>query len=311
VRILVTGCAGFIGYHFCERCIADGHDVVGMDNLSSGQQNNVDDLERHERLKFVRQDISESFDVDGPLDLIFNFACPASPVDFATMPLEILAVCSQGVLNLLELARRKDAVFVQASTSEVYGNPREHPQRETYWGHVNPIGPRSCYDEGKRFAEALTVAYREQYGVKARIVRIFNTYGPRMRVDDGRALPTFIDQALRGAPITIHGDGSQTRSFCFVSDLVEGIWRLSQSGVTDPVNIGNRDEITIRQLAEEIIEIVGSGSTLEFVERPGDDPQVRQPDIGRAVERLGWHPIVERRDGLALTVDWFRVQRAC
>ncbi|MCG3129025.1 MAG: dTDP-glucose 4,6-dehydratase [Phycisphaerae bacterium] len=314
MRVLIAGCAGFIGYHFTERCVDEGLEVVGVDNLATGQNANVEHLHRHEQFAFAQQSITQPLKSEGPLagrfDWVCNFACPASPVDFKSKRLDILEVCSRGTWNLLELARRQNARFLQTSTSEVYGDPKEHPQKETYWGHVNPIGPRSCYDEGKRFAEALTVAYRDELGVETRIVRIFNTYGPRMRSDDGRALPNFINQALDNQPITIHGDGKQTRSFCFVSDLVEGIIRLVRSDVRDPVNIGNPVEVTIGQIAREVVELAGSRSEIVFVERPTDDPQVRRPDITRAQTLLKWKPIVERRDGLALTIEWFRQARA-
>ncbi len=306
MRVLVAGCAGFIGYHLTRRYLNDGHAVVGVDNLASGSNRNVRDLEAEERFAFHSHDITQPLAIEGPFDLVCNLACPASPIDFDPLRLEILAVCSRGVWNLLDFARSQGARFLHTSTSEVYGNPLEHPQKESYWGNVNPIGPRSCYDEGKRFAEALVTAYGAKHGVAVRMVRIFNTYGPRMRLADGRALPTFIAQALAGKPITIHGDGSQTRSFCYVDDLIDGLVRLAASDVEGPVNIGNPDEVTIRQFAEEVIAIVGGSSTLELVPRPGDDPNVRRPDIARARRELDWQPQVARRDGLQKTVAWFR-----
>ena len=309
MRVLVTGCAGFIGYHLTARLLAEGHDVVGLDNLSSGSRRNVNDLSTHPRFRFNEHDITYPLPVEGPFDLICDLACPASPVDFGRLRLEILAVCSEGVRRLAELARQCDATLLHASTSEVYGDPQEHPQKETYWGHVNPIGPRSCYDEGKRFAEALLVAQRDCHGVRMRLARIFNTYGPRMRGDDGRALPNFINQALAGQPLTVHGDGTQTRSFCYVSDLVEGLLRLAGSDVTDPVNLGNPHEITMLEAAEEVIRLTDSRSTISFVPRPPDDPCVRCPDIGRARTLLSWQPLVQRQEGFPLTIEWFKSQR--
>jgi dTDP-glucose 4,6-dehydratase len=306
MRVLVTGCAGFIGYHLTERLLVEGHSVVGLDNFCSGSRQNVKDLAVHKGFRFVEHDITSPLAVEGPFELICNLACPASPADFGPRALEILAVCSVGVRQMLELARVCDAPMLQASTSEVYGDPEQHPQRESYWGHVNPIGPRSCYDEGKRFAEALSVAYRDHRGVKTRIARIFNTYGPRMRGDDGRMLPTFINQALSGNPITVHGDGSQTRSFCYVADLVEGLLRLARSEVAEPVNLGSPHEITIREAAEEVLRLTGSSSRITFVARPPDDPCVRRPDISRARESLAWTAMVGREEGFSRTIEWFR-----
>jgi dTDP-glucose 4,6-dehydratase len=306
VRLLVTGCAGFIGYHLCDRLLNDGHELIGVDDLSTGQELNARDLQARSRFRFIRHDITEPLALDGPVDRIFNLACPASPVDFNPRRLKILDVCSRGVWNLLDLARRHNARLLHTSTSEVYGDPKEHPQRETYWGHVNPIGDRSCYDEGKRFAEALIVNYRRNYEVQSRIARVFNTYGPRMRADDGRVLPNFITQALAGRPLTVHGAGTQTRSFCYVTDLVDGLVRLAESDTTEPVNLGNPAEITIAEFAEEIIRLTGSRSTLQFVERPKDDPNVRRPDITRARTLIGWEPGVDRKEGLSRTVAWFR-----
>jgi len=306
MRILITGCAGFIGYPLTQRLLTEGHEIVGLDSFISGSRANIAELQPHERFRFIEHDIARPLPVDGPFERIFDLACPASPVDFGPHRMEILAVCSQGVWNLLELARRCGARLLHASTSEVYGDPLEHPQRETYWGHVNPIGARSCYDEGKRFSEALLVAHRAQFGTDVRIPRIFNTYGPHMRRDDGRMLPTFIDQAFKNEPLTVHGDGSQTRSFCYVSDLVEGFLRLMESDVRDPVNLGNPVEITIRQAAEEVIRLTGSKSEIRCVERPADDPKVRRPDITRARTLLGWEPQVERTTGFARTIEWMK-----
>jgi nucleoside-diphosphate-sugar epimerase len=306
--LLVTGCAGFIGYHLCDRLLNDGHEVVGVDDLSTGQSINAGDLEKRQKFRFVKHDIVEPFGIEGPIDIIYNLACPASPADFDPRRLKILDVCSRGVWNLLNLAQELNARLLHSSTSEVYGDPKEHPQRETYWGHVNPIGDRSCYDEGKRFAEALIVNFRRNHGVQTRTVRIFNTYGPRMRADDGRVLPNFIMQAMAGKPLTVHGTGTQTRSFCYVTDLVDGLVRLANSDVQDPVNIGNPAEITILEFAQEIIRLTGSKSTVNFVDRPKDDPNLRCPDITRAKTLLGWTPQVDRKDGLARTVAWFQEQ---
>jgi dTDP-glucose 4,6-dehydratase len=306
MRAVVAGCAGFIGFHLCERLLADGHELVGVDDLSTGQAQNARDLKAMPRFRFVEHDIVKPLQIDGSVDTIFNLACPASPADFLPRRLKILDVCSRGVWNLLDLAREKNARLLHTSTSEVYGDPKEHPQRETYWGNVNPIGERACYDEGKRFAEALIVNHRRQFATKARVARIFNTYGPRMRSDDGRVLPNFITQAMAGKPLTVHGSGDQTRSFCYVSDMADGLIRLAASDVEDPVNIGNPQEITIREFAEEIISLCGSRSTLTFVERPQDDPNLRCPDITRAKTLLGWGPKVDRKEGLARTVAWFQ-----
>lgn len=309
MRVLVAGCAGFIGFHLTERLLKEGHEVVGVDNFISGGRENAADLGRIEHFNFLEHDITRPLRVEGPLDRIYDLACPASPVDFGPHRLEILAVCSRGVWNLLDTARETGARLLHASTSEVYGDPKEHPQRETYWGHVNPIGARSCYDEGKRFAEALLMAYHRQHGVEVRIPRIFNTYGPRMRADDGRALPTFIDQALKNEPITVHGDGRQTRSFCYVTDLVDGLMRLMESDVREPVNIGNPQEITVREAAEEVIRLIGSRSRIVETPRPADDPNVRRPDITRATTLLGWSPRVSREEGFRKTVAWFQARR--
>lgn len=311
MRIAVAGCAGFIGYHLCERLLREGATVVGLDDLSTGQQTNIADLTANfPKFKFIQHDVSRPINIDGPFDIVFDMACPASPADFQSKALHILAVCSQGVWNLLDLAQRNKARLLHASTSEVYGDPLEHPQREEYWGHVNSIGERACYDEGKRFAEALISSYRRTNGTETRLARIFNTYGPRMRNDDGRALPNFITQALKNEPITIHGDGSQTRSFCFVDDLVDGLIRLAKSDYAEPVNIGNPEEITILEFARELIVLTDSRSKIEFVGRPQDDPNRRKPDISRARRILGWEPRISRVEGLKRTVDWFRKKLA-
>jgi UDP-glucuronate decarboxylase len=302
----VTGCAGFIGYHLCNRLLDEGHEVVGVDDLSTGQLANVDDLKARPHFDFVQHNIVEPLSVAGTFAVVYNLACPASPVDFGPRRLAILNVCSRGVWNLLDFCRQRGARLLHASTSEVYGDPQEHPQRESYRGHVNPIGPRSCYDEGKRFAEALIYNYVGHYGGEVRVARIFNTYGPRMRLDDGRALPNFIAQALAGRPLTVHGDGGQTRSFCYVTDLVDGLVRLADSDVAEPVNLGNPAEVSILDFAREIIRLTGSHSEIAYVERPRDDPNQRCPDITLARERLGWEPATDRAEGLARTVAWCR-----
>jgi len=306
VRVLITGVAGFLGSHLADRFLRDGHEVVGLDNFLTGSPENIAHLTGHPGFSFLRHNISEFTYVAGPLDGVLHFASPASPVDYLELPIQTLKVGSLGTHNALGVALAKGARFLLASTSEVYGDPLVHPQPEHYWGNVNPIGPRGCYDEAKRFAEAMTMAYHRAQGVDTRIVRIFNTYGPRMRPNDGRVVSNFIMQALRGEPLTLYGDGSQTRSFCFVSDEVEGIYRLFQSGVTDPVNIGNPDEFTVRQLAELVLEMTGSTSAITSLPLPADDPKVRQPDITRARERLGWAPTIPLREGLRATIDYFR-----
>lgn len=308
MRMIVTGCAGFIGFHLCERLLADGHEVVGVDNLSSGSPRNRTDLERDPKFRFVEHDICRPLDIDGAVDRVFNLACPASPRDFRTRGLEILRACSTGVWNLLEYCTARSIRLLHTSTSEVYGDPLRHPQSESYWGNVNPVGPRSCYDEGKRFAEALITTHRRDHAVEVRIARIFNTYGPRMRTDDGRALPNFIAQALAGAPLTVHGDGAQTRSFCYVSDLVDGLVRLMESSEPDPVNLGNPEEVTILDFAREVVRLSGNRSEIRHVGRPADDPNVRRPDITRARTILGWEPRVAREDGLRRTVDALRAE---
>ncbi len=303
---MVTGGAGFIGSHLCERFLGDGAGVVCVDNLVTGRQDNVGHLRDEAGFEFVRADITGGIHVEGPVDAVLHFASPASPIDYLKLPIQTLKVGALGTHNALGLAKAKEARFLLASTSEVYGDPLVHPQPEDYWGNVNPIGPRGVYDEAKRFAEAMTMAYHRTHGIPTRIVRIFNTMGERMRPDDGRAVPTFITQALRGEPLTVHGDGSQTRSIGYVSDTVEGVVRLLGSDVTDPVNIGNPEEISVVDLARAIGRLAGTEPQLRFVERPVDDPTVRQPDIRRARELLGWEPEVSMEEGLKRTIEWFR-----
>ncbi len=304
-RALVTGAAGFIGSHLCEYLLAKGFSVVGMDNLVTGSLGNVEHLAGRD-FALVKHDVTHYIVIEGPLDYVFHFASPASPIDYLKLPIQTLKVGSLGTHNALGLAKAKQARFLIASTSEVYGDPLVHPQKEDYWGNVNPVGPRGVYDEAKRFAEAIAMAYHRYHGIETRIVRIFNTYGPRMRVHDGRAIPAFMSQALRGEDVTVFGDGSQTRSLCYVSDLVEGIFRLMMSEESDPVNIGNPAEMTIRQLAERIIALTGSKSRIVTRPLPVDDPKVRQPDITRARTLLGWEPKVPLDQGLAVTLDYFR-----
>jgi dTDP-glucose 4,6-dehydratase len=310
MRILVTGGAGFIGSHLCEFLVARGHEVVCMDNLLTGATDNIERLSADPRFSFVKHDVTGYLVVEGALDYVLHFASPASPHDYLEMPIQTLKVGALGTHRTLGLAKAKRAAFLLASTSEVYGDPLVHPQREDYWGNVNPIGPRGVYDEAKRFAEALTMAYHRFHGVDTRIARIFNTYGERMRLDDGRAIPAFITQALAGKPITVYGDGSQTRSFQYISDLVDGIWRLMQAPVTVPVNIGNPHEMTLLALAEKIRRLAGSPSEIVFEPLPEDDPKVRQPDIGRARALLGWEPRVDVDAGLGRTIAWFRTRLA-
>jgi dTDP-glucose 4,6-dehydratase len=305
MRVLVTGGAGFIGSHLCEFLVDRGAEVLCLDNLSTGATDNIEAL-RSERFRFIKHDVTTYIYVAGPIDYVLHLASPASPVDYQNLPIPTLKVGALGTHNALGLAKAKRARFFLASTSEVYGDPLVHPQREDYWGNVNPVGPRGVYDEAKRFAEAMTMAYHRYHGLDTRIVRIFNTFGPRMRRDDGRAIPNFIGQALRGEPITVYGDGSQTRSFMFVSDLVDGIWRLMQSGVHDPVNLGNPHEMTLLELAKRVIRLSGSASPIVFQPLPVDDPKVRQPDIGRARSLLGWEPGVDVDEGLRRTIEWFR-----
>jgi dTDP-glucose 4,6-dehydratase len=304
-RTLVAGGAGFLGSHLCDTLLNEGHEVICMDNLITGSMDNIAHIQS-DRFRFVEQDISLPFTVEGKLDFFMNLASPASPVDYYEHPIETLKVGSFGTYHGLELARQKGAVFFMASTSEVYGDPLEHPQKETYWGHVNPIGPRSVYDEPKRFSEALTMTYHRTHGVDTRIVRIFNTYGPRMAINDGRAIPNFLYQALQGEDITVYGDGSQTRSFCYVSDLIEGIVQLLNSGHSDPVNIGNPIEMSLLEMAEKILQVTGSRSKIVFKPLPEDDPKVRQPDISLARELLGWEPKVGLEEGLRNTLEYFR-----
>jgi dTDP-glucose 4,6-dehydratase len=306
VNVVVTGGAGFLGSHLCERLVREGRDVTCFDSLLTGSSSNLDELRRGPRFRFVERDVTKSLDMDGAVDWVLHFASPASPVDYLEHPISTLEVGSLGTLNALRLARAKGAGFMVASTSEVYGDPLEHPQTESYWGNVNPIGPRSVYDEAKRFSEAATMAFNRELGVPVKIVRIFNTYGPRMRRRDGRAVPNFVDQALKGQPITIYGDGSQTRSLCYVDDLIEGIYRFLESDERGPVNLGNPHEVTILELATLINEAAGGKSELVFHERPVDDPEMRRPDISLARERLGWEPAVPLETGLARTIEWAR-----
>jgi dTDP-glucose 4,6-dehydratase len=305
-RILITGAAGFLGSHLCDRFIRDGYHVIAMDNLITGRLKNIEHLFPLENFEFYNHDVSKFIYVPGKLDYILHFASPASPIDYLKIPIQTLKVGSLGIHNCLGLARVKQARVLIASTSEVYGDPTVHPQTEDYWGNVNPVGPRGVYDEAKRFQEAMTMAYNTFHGVETRIVRIFNTYGPRMRLNDGRVLPAFIGQALRGEDLTIFGDGSQTRSFCYVDDLVEGIVRLLQSDYVYPVNIGNPDEITIGEFAEEIIRLTGTNQKVIYKELPVDDPKQRRPDITKARELLGWEPKVDRTEGLKLTYAYFK-----
>ncbi|WP_299036651.1 UDP-glucuronic acid decarboxylase family protein [uncultured Pseudokineococcus sp.] len=305
-RAVVTGAAGFLGSHLVEALLSRGTEVVGLDDFVTGTPENLAHVAEHPGLRLVRCDITDYVHVPGEVDLVLHFASPASPVDYLKLPIETLKVGSIGTMHALGLAKDKGARLVLASTSEVYGDPQVHPQPEGYWGHVNPVGPRGVYDEAKRYAEALTTAYRTTHGVDTAIVRIFNTFGPRMRPYDGRAIPTFVRQALAGEPLTVAGDGLQTRSVCYVDDLVRGILLLASSGHPGPVNIGNPTELTVRQIAEDVIAATGSSSTLTFVGRPVDDPQVRRPDTRLAASELGWQPEVPWAQGLARTVDWFR-----
>ncbi len=306
MRIVVTGAAGFLGSHLTDRLIAEGHQVVGLDNLVTGHTRNIAHLAGSPAFRFVHHDVTEYIYLEGPVDAILHFASPASPIDYLQIPIQTLKVGALGTHKALGLARAKKARFLLASTSEVYGDPLVHPQPESYWGNVNPVGPRGCYDEAKRFAEAMTVAYRSFHGVDTRIVRIFNTYGPRMRPNDGRIVPSLIGQALRGEPLTVFGDGSQTRSFCYASDLIDGIYRLLLSDAVDPVNIGNPTELTVMQFAETIKAITGTASTIIHKPLPVDDPKQRRPDITQARERLGWEPRVGLDEGLRQTIDYFK-----
>jgi dTDP-glucose 4,6-dehydratase len=304
-RVVVTGAAGFIGSHLSEALLDRGHSVVGIDNLVTGDMANIAHL-RSRKFEFIRHDVTRHIDVEGPVDAVLHWASPASPIDYLELPIQTLKVGSLGTHNALGLAKAKGARFVLASTSEIYGDPLEHPQKETYWGNVNPIGPRGVYDEAKRFAEAITLAYHRAHGVDTKIVRIFNTYGPRMRLRDGRAVPAFMSQALRNEDVTIFGDGAQTRSFCYVSDLVDGILRLLESSTNEPVNIGNPHEITIEEIARTIMRLVGSTSRVVYRPLPVDDPKQRRPDITRARTLLSWEPKVMLEEGLLKTVEYFR-----
>ncbi|MBY0535532.1 MAG: SDR family oxidoreductase [Chitinophagaceae bacterium] len=305
-RVLITGAAGFLGSHLCDRFIKEGYRVVGMDNLITGDLKNIEHLFKLEQFEFYHHDVSKFIHVPGELHYILHFASPASPIDYLKIPIQTLKVGSLGTHNCLGLAKSKKARMLIASTSEIYGDPMVHPQNEDYWGNVNPIGPRGVYDEAKRFQEAITMAYHTFHGLETRIVRIFNTYGPRMRLNDGRALPAFIGQALRGEDLTVFGDGSQTRSFCYVDDLVEGIYRLLLSDYHMPVNIGNPDEITLKEFAEEIIALTGTTQKIVHKPLPVDDPKQRRPDITRAKEILGWEPKVSRKEGLKITYEYFK-----
>lgn len=305
-RVLITGAAGFLGSHLCDRFVKEGFHVIGMDNLITGDLRNIEHLFKLEQFEFYHHDVSKFIHVPGELHYILHFASPASPIDYLKIPIQTLKVGSLGTHNCLGLAKAKNARILVASTSEIYGDPMVHPQNEEYWGNVNPVGPRGVYDEAKRFQEAMTMAYHTFHGVETRIVRIFNTYGPRMRLNDGRALPAFIGQALRGEDLTVFGDGSQTRSFCYVDDLIEGIYRLLMSGYNQPVNVGNPDEISLKDFAEEIIALTGTTQKIVYKPLPVDDPKQRQPDITRAKEILGWSPKVSRKDGLKVTYEYFK-----
>ncbi len=306
MRIIVSGAAGFIGSHFCDRLLAEGHTAVGLDNFLTGTPHNLEHLAGNPRFEFREQNITRPFSIEGPVDCVVNMASPASPKDYLEHPIETLEVGSLGSQNMLKLALEKNARYLITSTSECYGDPLVHPQVESYWGNVNPVGPRSCYDESKRFAEALTMAYHRKHGVRTNIARIFNTYGPRMKLNDGRVVPAFLDQALRGQPLTVYGDGSQTRSFCYVADLVEGLYRLMLSEERYPVNLGNPNEMTILEFAEQIRRRAGTGSEIVFRPLPEDDPKQRQPDISKARALLGWAPRVPLDEGLEPTVAYFK-----
>lgn len=306
MRTLITGGAGFLGSHLCDRLLAEGHEVICMDNLITGNMDNIAHLFGNKNFKFIQHDVTEFIYIEGSIDFILHFASPASPKDYMELPIQTLKVGSLGTHKALGLAKSKKATFLLASTSEVYGDPLVHPQNESYWGNVNPVGSRGVYDEAKRFAEAMTMAYHRYHGIDTRIVRIFNTFGPRMRLNDGRAIPAFFTQAIRGEDVTVYGDGSQTRSFCYISDMVEGIYKVMNSSVTEPVNIGNPEEVSILHIAEEIVEIAGTSSKITFHPLPLDDPKVRQPDINLAKEKLGWYPKVSRRKGLLKTFEYFK-----
>jgi len=306
MRILITGAAGFLGSHLCDRFLAEGHEIIGVDNFITGSPDNIAHLLGHDGFRFIKQDVTDFIYVPGPLDGVLHFASPASPVDYLELPIQTLKVGSLGTHKTLGLAREKKARYLVASTSEVYGDPQVHPQPETYWGHVNPVGPRGVYDEAKRFAEAMVMAYHRFHGLDTRIVRIFNTYGPRMRPNDGRVVSNFIVQALRGEPLTMYGAGDQTRSFCYATDEVDGIYRLFMSDYTDPVNIGNPNEFTVQQLAQRVLALTGSSSTIENQPLPTDDPKVRRPDITVARRELGWEPTISLDEGLQKTIPYFR-----
>ena len=304
--VVITGGAGFLGSHLCDKFIAEDYKVICIDNLLTGNSDNIVHLAGNENFKFIKHDITNYIFIAGKVDYVLHFASPASPIDYLKLPIQTLKVGSLGTHKVLGLAKEKNARMLLASTSEIYGDPDVHPQNEDYWGNVNPIGPRGVYDEAKRFAEAITMAYHRYHKLDTRIVRIFNTYGPRMRLDDGRALPAFVGQALRGQDLTVFGDGSQTRSFCYVSDLIEGIFKLLLSNEVDPINIGNPSEITIKQFAEEVIRLTGSKSKITYQPLPEDDPKVRQPDISKASKILGWSPKIGREEGLRITIDYFK-----
>ncbi len=310
MRILVTGGAGFLGSHICDYLLANGNEVIAMDNLITGSTDNIEHLAGHDRFHFIKHDVTNYIYIEGTIDAVLHFASPASPIDYLELPIQTLKVGALGTHKVLGLAKAKGARFLLASTSEVYGDPLIHPQTEDYWGNVNPIGPRGVYDEAKRFAEAITMAYHRTHNVDTRIVRIFNTFGPRMRLNDGRVVPNFIAQALRGEPLTVYGDGIRTRSFCYVSDLIDGICRLLLSDETEPVNVGNPQEMTILDFAHKIVDLTGSTSDITFVQpedvRVKDDPKVRQPDISKARRLLGWEPKVSLDEGLRRTIEWFR-----
>ena len=305
-RVLITGAAGFLGSHLCDRFINEKYEVIAIDNLITGDKKNISHLEKLPQFTFIKHDITERIEINGELDFVLHFASPASPIDYLKIPIQTLKVGSLGTHNCLGLARNKKARILIASTSEVYGDPQVHPQNEEYWGHVNPIGPRGVYDEAKRFQEAITMAYHTYHGLETRIARIFNTYGPRMRLNDGRALPAFIGQALRGEDLTVFGDGSQTRSFCFVDDLIEGIFKLLHSDYSSPVNLGNPDEVSILEFAKEVIQLTGTNQKIIFQDLPKDDPTQRQPDISKALELLKWSPKISRSEGLIKTYDAFQ-----
>ncbi|MDH3457760.1 MAG: SDR family oxidoreductase [Gemmatimonadota bacterium] len=306
MKAVVSGAAGFLGSHLAERFLEEGHHVLGLDNLITGSESNLDVLRQHPNFEFVYHDVTTFVDLPGTVDAVFHFASPASPIDYLRLPIQTLKVGALGTHNCLGLAKAKDATFFLASTSEVYGDPQIHPQPETYWGHVNPVGPRGVYDEAKRFGEAMTMAYHRYHGLDTRIVRIFNTYGPRMRPHDGRVVSNFILQALQGRPLTLYGDGGQTRSFCYVDDTVAGIVRLFHRGDADPVNIGNPTEFTVSQLAQLVLELTGSDAGVVYEDLPTDDPKVRQPDITAARQKLDWEPEISLRDGLKRTISYFR-----